>query len=125
MPDPIRALRYPLEIDPGGRRLRIETDYEDYVSQLIRQVLLTNPGERVNRPEFGAGVRRLLFTPLGIAAGSLARTMIYKALNDSLSALIRVDEVEARANAERLDVTITYTVLARMEQRFLNVEVTI
>ena len=30
---------------------------------MIRQVLLTAPGERIDLPEFGCGLRRMLFSP--------------------------------------------------------------
>ena len=124
MPAPIQALHHPLQNDPGGKRLRAETDYERYVAQLIEQVLLTNPGERIHRPDFGAGVRRLVFSPIGAATVSLAQSMIYKALNQSLGDIVRVDEVKVRSSGSQLDVTIAYTLYARMEQRFLNLEVT-
>lgn len=120
----IRALQHPIQHDSGGQRLRVETDYERYVAQLIQQVLLTNPGERVHRPNFGAGVRRLVFSPIGPATASLAQSMIYKALNQSLSDIIRVDEVRVASDGSRLDIAIVYTLYARMEQRYLNLEVT-
>lgn len=123
MATPIRALHYPLQEDPGGKRLRRETDYEAYVTQLIKQVLLTSPGERVNRPDLGAGVKQLVFRALGPATATLAETMVYKALTDSLSALIRVDEVNVELGDARLDITVVYTLYARMEQRRLNLEV--
>src|SRR5690606_1519130 len=122
MAAPIRALHYPLQEDPGGQRLRRECDYESYVVQLIKQVLLTSPGERVHRPEFGAGVRQLVFRALGPATATMAETLVYKSLNDSLSALIRVDEVSVQISDARLDITVTYTLYARMEQRHLNLE---
>ena len=102
-----------------------ESDYEAYIRQLIRQVLLTAPGERINRPDFGAGIRRLVFAPNSDATASLTQTLVFEALNNWLGTLIRTDEVTAKANNERLDVTIVYTILARQEQRFLNLEVTI
>ena len=34
-----------------------------HIREQIEQVLFTDPGERVFRPEFGAGVRRLVFEP--------------------------------------------------------------
>lgn len=120
-----QGIRYPLEIAGGSGRLRLETDYEAYIRQLIRQVLLTAPGERINRPEFGAGVRRLVFAPLSPATASLAQTTIYQALTTWLDALIRVEDVRARALLPgRLDITVTYLLRARGERRFLNVEVT-
>ena len=123
--DLFQAIHHPLQIAAQSGRLRQETDYEAYIRQLIRQVLLTAPGERINRPEFGAGVRRLVFAPLSPATASLAQTTIYQALTTWLDALIRVEDVRARALLPgRLDITVTYLLRARGERRFLNVEVT-
>ena len=124
MQTPIRALHYPISDDTGGKRLRVETDYEAYVRQLIKQVLLTNPGERIHQPEFGAGVRALVFSPLSGVTASLAQTMIYSALNQTLADIIRVDEVVVTNNDSRLDITVVYTLYARMQQRRLNLQVT-
>lgn len=120
----IRALHHPVQDDPGGRELRVETDYEAYVAQLIKQVLLTNPGERIHRPDFGAGVRRLVYSPVGAATASLAQSMIYNALSEALADIIRVDEVAVTNVDSRLDINIVYTLHARMQQRRLNLEVT-
>ncbi len=124
--DLFQAIHHPLAISPKSARLRQETDYEAYVRQLIRQVLLTAPGERINRPEFGAGVRRLVFAPLSPATASLAQTTIYQALTTALDSLVRVEDVRAEVGTPgRLDITVTYILRARGERRFLNVEVTI
>ncbi len=125
MPEPINAIRFPVAIDAAGGRLRQETDYEEYITQLIRQVLLTSPGERVHRPTFGAGLRRMVFAPNGLAAASLAETTVFQALDNWLGRLIKVDTVTASAVDSRLDVEVVYTLIARGEQRFLNVEVTL
>src|SRR5690606_21021022 len=114
----------PITHDPGGKRLQVETDYEAYVRQLIRQVLLTNPGERIHKPDFGAGVRALVFSPINTATASLAQTMIYNALNLTLGDIIRVDEVQVDNVDSRLDITVVYTLYARMQQRRLNLQVT-
>lgn len=124
MAEPITAVRYPLAIDGRLGRLARESDYESYIAQLIRQVLFTAQGERVNRPDFGAGVKRLVFGPNSPATASLAQTMVYQALDKWLGSLIRTDDVQAKADAERLNITVVYTILAKGEQRFLNVEVT-
>ena len=96
-----QGIFHPLAISAGSGRLRPGADYDAYVRQLIRQVLLTAPGERINRPDFGAGVRRLVFAPLSLATASLAQTTIYQALTASLDALIRVEEVRAASNRAR------------------------
>jgi hypothetical protein len=118
-----RRFRFPLRVDPAGGRIAEEPDYDAYVRQLIRQVLLTARGERINRPAFGAGVRRLVFAPLSDASAMLARTMIYEALTRWLGTLIQIESVEARAVESRLDITVTYRVIAHGERRYLNEEV--
>ena len=39
------------------------TDEDDHLRDMIEQFLLTDPGERVNRPDFGAGLRHMIFEP--------------------------------------------------------------
>jgi hypothetical protein len=119
----ITAIRFPFAINDQFGRLAQENDYESYIKQLIRQVLLTAQGERINRPDFGAGVRRLVFTPNSPATASLAQTLIFQALTTWLGTLIRTDDVKAEADNERLNITIVYTILAKQERRFLNLEV--
>lgn len=125
MPEPIRAVRFPFGIDRGLGRLAEEDDYAAHVEQLIRQVLLTNPGERVNRPDFGCGIRRMVFAPNSEAAASLTEVTIRQALDRWLSSVIEVAGVQARAAEEKLVVRIAYFLKARRERRYLNLEVTL
>ena len=39
------------------------TSDDDHIRDLIEQVLFTSPGERVMRPDFGAGLLALVFEP--------------------------------------------------------------
>ncbi len=123
MADPVRRIRYPFAVDAGAGRLAEELDYDAYVRQLIRQVLLTAQGERINRPDFGAGVRRMVFAPNSQGTASLAETLVYQALTAWLSSVIKVEKVAATAAEERLDILVEYIVVANGERRYLNVEV--
>jgi phage baseplate assembly protein W len=124
MASPFTAIRHPIAIAPDAGRLQREIDYEAYIRQLIRQVLLTSPGERINRPDFGAGLRRLVFAPLSPATASLAQTTIYEAITATLDTLIRLEDVRAVTQGDnRLEVQVTYILRACGERRFLNVEV--
>ena len=53
---------FPFRIAPGASR-SAEAGYPDHVDQLLRQLLLTSPGERTCLPEFGCGLRQLVFAP--------------------------------------------------------------
>ena len=123
MTDRFVAIQYPVGIDAGTGRFAVERSYDAHVRQLIFQVLFTVPGERVNRPEFGCGVRRMLFAPNSDASANLAQVSVREALERWLSTAIRVDDVQVLAREEVLSVSVTYVVLARQERRFLNVEV--
>ena len=125
MTEILHAIKYPLAIDAGGGRAAEESDYEAYIRQLIRQVLMTAPGERINRPSFGAGVRRMVFAPNNPATASLTQTLIYQALSQWLSSVIKVEEISVTAENETLFITIHYLVIQRGVTRILNEEVTI
>ncbi len=57
MPD----LDFPYRFSGLGRTAT--TDRDDHIRDLIQQVLFTSPGERVMRPDFGAGLLQLVFEP--------------------------------------------------------------
>lgn len=125
MTEVLHAIKYPFAIDAGGGRATEEGDYEAYIRQLIRQVLMTAPGERINRPDFGAGVRRMVFAPNNPATASLTQTLIYQALSRWLATVIKVEEVAVSAEQEKLLITVHYMVIQRGTSRILNEEVTI
>ena len=123
MGDILHALRYPFAIDAGGGRAAEESDYDSYVRQLIRQVLLTAPGERINRPDFGAGVRRMVFAPNSPATATLAQTFVYQALTRWLATVIKVEEVKVSAVESTMLIDVRYIVIQRGETRILREEV--
>ena len=43
------------------------------VEQSLRQLLLTEPGERLGRPSYGCGLRRFLDAPNSVATRTLIR----------------------------------------------------
>jgi len=83
---------FPFRIDPAsGQAAR--TSYEAHVEQMIRQILLTSPGERADLPEFGCGLRQLLFAPHSDALDATTKLLVLQALNKWLGDQIQVKEV--------------------------------
>jgi phage baseplate assembly protein W len=119
------GFRFPVEIDGTLGTLRKEFDYPAYVQQLMKQVLLTSPGERIDRPDFGAGLRRQLFSPTSEASATLLQTVVFQSLDRWLGDLIRIDEVKTSFDDGRLDVQVVYTLKARASREVLDLEVTI
>ena len=97
----------------------------NYVEQMIRQVLFTNPGERINRPDFGCGIRRMVFAPNSDVSANLTQVIINQALERWLGTLIEVIDVQVAAIDEKLEIKIVYLLRARQERRYLNLEVTL
>ena len=66
---------FPFRIDPGvapGAAGRLRA----HVAQMVRQVLLTAPGERVDLPEFGCGLRALVFAGNSDAVAASAQMLV-------------------------------------------------
>ena len=123
MSSPVKAIKYPFGIDRGIGTMAAEHDYAAHVKQMMLQVLFTNPGERINRPDFGCGIRRMVFAPNDDVTASLAQITILQALNTWLGSLIVVQDVNVHANNERLEIGISYSLRAQSGQQYLNVEV--
>ncbi|MEM9332927.1 MAG: GPW/gp25 family protein [Pseudomonadota bacterium] len=121
----LNAIFYPFTIDPGAAQTREESNYESYIRQLIKQVLLTDQGERINRPTFGSNLRAMLFNGNSPAAATYSKALVFQALTRWLSNFIKVEGVEARAEDATLFVEVQYTVIANGEKRFLNVELVV
>jgi len=83
---------YPFRIDAASHRAA-QAAYSDHVLQMIRQVLLTDPGERINLPEFGCGLRRLVFAPHSDALQATTKLMVMQALSRWLGNQIAVKDV--------------------------------
>ena len=97
---------FPAHVDGRGR-LAI-TDDDDHVRDMIYQVLFTNPGERVNRPDFGCGLLQMVFLPnsepLAIATEFTVKSALHKWLGD----VIQTDRVKVTADDSTLRVEVVY-----------------
>lgn len=98
-------------------RLRTATtDEDDHLRDFIRMVLFTAPGERVNRPEFGCGVKQLVFEPLSGTLIAATQHLIQGNLLRWLGDVILVDEVGVASDDATLTITISYTVRATLQR---------
>jgi phage baseplate assembly protein W len=108
-------LDYPFHLDGRGRTA--ETDEADHVRDLIHQVLFTSPGERVNRPDFGCGLKQMVFMPNSDALAAATQLLVQGALQRWLEPVIQVERVEVRTHEEELRVTVEYSLRSTGERR--------
>jgi uncharacterized protein len=102
-------INFPYQFDGRGRTQ--EAVLQDYVYQLIEQVLFTSPGERVNLPDFGSGLLQLPFAPNSLEMAAATQFAVQAALQKWLSNYLRVQSVVASSQDAVLTVTVTYSLL--------------
>ena len=100
-------LAFPLSVDGSGRTAT--TDENQHIRDMIMQVLFTNPGERVNRPDFGCGLKRLLFMPNSQPLAATTQVLVKSALQKWLENEIQVEQVAVESQDSQLIVTVTYS----------------
>jgi uncharacterized protein len=95
-----------------GRGRTASADDTRHVRNLIEQVLLTAPGERVMRPDFGSGLLALLFEPNSSTLAATTQVLVQGALQQHLGHLIAVRSVEVTPDDGALRVDVSYALLA-------------
>lgn len=108
-------LDLPFGFDASGRTA--VTDDDDHIRDMIKAVLFTAPGERVNRPDFGCGIRQLVFAPLGDTLTATTQHLVQGSLLRWLGDVILVESVEVEAIESTLYITVAYSVRATSERQ--------
>ncbi len=83
---------FPFRIDQASSQ-GAQSPYARHVDEMIRQILLTTPGERADLPEFGCGLRQLLFAPNSDALQATTQLMVQRGLNLWLGDQISLQQV--------------------------------
>ena len=117
---------FPFLIDPLSGQAR-QTTYATHVDQMIRQILLTTPGERADLPEFGCGLRQLLFAPDSDALQATTQLLIQRSLSLWLSDQIKVQTITVGPGPDgdysQIVVQIAYTLLETQSMQQTSVQV--
>jgi len=85
-----QGLSFPPRVGADGRLAWSEG--KDNVRESIRVILLTEPGERLLREDFGCGLRRFLFEPNTVTTRQLIRERVVKAIG-RWEPRVKVDDV--------------------------------
>jgi phage baseplate assembly protein W len=105
----VRTLDYPYRFSGLGRTA--VTDRDGHIRDLIEQVLFTAPGERVMRPDFGAGLLALVFEPNSSTLAAATQMLVQSSLQLHLSHLIAVQAVDVINDDATLRIEVSYIVL--------------
>jgi uncharacterized protein len=99
---------FPYGFDSRGQTAGAGVD--DHVRDMIELLIFTNPGERVNRPDFGSGLPQLLFAPNSPELAATVQFTMQAALQRWLGDVIEVRTLNVRAEDSSLTVDITYLI---------------
>jgi hypothetical protein len=99
-------IAYPFHFDQRGRTATASDD--DHIRQMIEELLFTNPGERVNRPDFGSGILQLVFAPNSKELAAALQFTLQAALQRWLGDLIQLQALDVSSVDSTLKVTVNY-----------------
>ncbi len=95
-----KVMSWPLEgVDENGR-LQYARD-DDSIREVIRNILLTRPGERLLRPRFGAGLPDFIHQPNNATTRTVIANVVRKAI-EQWETRVLVESVEVLPDDGRL-----------------------
>ena len=101
------GIGFPFTINSLGRVASLTSD--DNIRAKVLQVLLTSPGERVMQPQFGCGLRDLVFDPNNDVLAATTEFTAAKALQQWLDDEIVVQSVDVTSEEGSLQIEVVYT----------------
>lgn len=99
-------IAFPLHFDSHGRTAAADDD--THVRDMIEQLLFTNPGERVNRPDFGSGLLQLVFSPNSPEMAAALQFSMRGALQRWLGDVIELQDLQVTSRDSTLTIAVQY-----------------
>tara|TARA_R100000008_G_C3545587_1_gene147349 strand:- start:457 stop:846 length:390 start_codon:yes stop_codon:yes gene_type:complete len=123
------SVALPLTVSEVFGPYDLNTTFEDLAKQNLKMLILTNPGERIMYPKFGAGIRRLLFEPNTIDTEATIRERIIQQVSIHLP-YITIDRVHFsyRENnpdlfPNELRIKINFTIVPLKQPTTLQIDI--
>lgn len=113
-----RHLSFPFRIGKDGRTARVSS-LEEHVRDELIQLILTNFGERAFLPEFGGGVRRLVFEKADEATAGITKASLTQAISRWLGHRITLEELKVAVENEKIEVEIKYRIAGTEDSRVM------
>jgi len=93
-----------------GRGRTALTDESDHIRDMIEELIFTNPGERVNRPDFGSGLLQLVFAPNSPELAATVQFTLQAAVQRWLGDVIELRDLNVRADDSTLTIDMKYLI---------------
>jgi len=106
---------FPYHFDARGLTANVPTDA--HIRDMIEQLVFTNHGERVNRPDFGSGLQQLIFAPNSPELATALQFNMQASLQRWLGDIISVVNLEVESFESTLRILIQYVVRGTNESQ--------
>lgn len=113
-------LDFPYHFDSRGRTAGAE--YDEHIRDMIEQLLLTNPGERVNRPDFGSGLLHMVFAPNSPEIAAALQFTAQAGVERWLGDVVEIQALTVTSEDSRLTLHLQYLVRRTQEVRLATIE---
>jgi uncharacterized protein len=110
-----RHIAFPFRVDGRGRTA--EVNGFEHVRDLLEQLLLVSPGERVNRPTLGAGLMQLVHEPGSEELAAATELLVQGTIQTWLGELVELEAVEVSTREGGVDIAVRYRLRATGERR--------
>ena len=110
---------FPYRVAADGRTADAAPD--DHIRQLIAMVLFTDQGERVMRPDFGSGVKQMVFVENSPELATALQHIVQADLQRWLADSIEVRGVDVSADDSTLSVFVRFRTLDAGEDHTVRV----
>ena len=117
----VRHLSFPFRVGSDGRTAQVTT-LEAHVRDELMQLILTNLGERAFLPEFGGGVRRLVFENISDTTAAMTKAMLTQAISRWLGHRIALEELIVETDNSTIAVELIYRLAGTEDRRRVRFE---
>ena len=101
-------IAFPFDFDALGRTA--SCDDEVHIRQMIELLLFTTPGERVNRPDFGCGLLRMVFEPNSPELAAALQFTVQAAIDRWLGDVVEVADIVIASDDARITIDLGYRI---------------
>jgi phage baseplate assembly protein W len=113
-----RHLAFPFRIGNDGRSAT-PISIDEHIKGEIIQLLLTTPGERPFMPDFGGGLKRLVFEANDEITAGIAKATVSQALSFWLQERVQVQALNVENTESTLNVDLQYRIIVSGEEKQL------
>ena len=113
-----KHLSFPFHVGSDGLTATIAS-LESHIRDEVIQLILTNPGERVNLPEFGSAVRLLVFENTDQSTAGMTKARITQAIIRWLGHRVSIEDLKVTVKAEKLEVELKYRIAGTEDTRVM------